>query len=188
MSEVSQIISEIENGDSTAADRLLPLVYDALRKLAAAKLANEKPGQTLQATALVHEAYVRLVGPANAVGWDSRGHFFAAAAEAMRRILIDRARRRGRLKHGGDFDRVDLDDVASPSDEGESALLDLDAALTKLESLHPDKAALVKLRYFSGLTSDQAAQSLGISPATADRHWAYARAWLYRELGTSRDG
>lgn len=188
MSKVSQIISEIENGDKTAADRLLPLVYDSLRQLAAAKLANEKPGQTLQATSLVHEAYLRLVGPANALGWDSRGHFFAAAAEAMRRILIERARRRGRIRHGGDLDRVDLNDVASTSDEGQSALLDLDGALTKLESLHPDKAALVKLRYFSGLTSDQAARALGISPATADRHWAYARAWLYRELETSREG
>ena len=151
-------------------------------------LPTKSRGRRLQATALVHEAYVRLVGPANALGWDSRGHFFAAAAEAMRRILIERARRRGRLKHGGDFDRVDLDDVASSSDEGQSALIDLDGALTKLESVHPDKAALVKLRYFSGLTSDQAAQALGISPATADRHWAYARAWLYRELETSHDG
>jgi RNA polymerase sigma factor (TIGR02999 family) len=188
MSEVSQIISEIEKGDLTAADRLLPLVYESLRQLAAAKLANEKPGQTLQATSLVHEAYLRLVGPANAVGWDSRGHFFAAAAEAMRRILIERARRRGRIRHGGDLVRVDLNDVASTSDEGQSALLDLDGALTKLELVHPDKAGLVKLRYFSGLTSDQAAQALGISPATADRHWAYARAWLYRELETSREG
>lgn len=188
MSEVSQIISEIENGDPAAADRLLPLVYDSLRQLAAAKLAHEKPGQTLQATALVHEAYVRLIGPSNALGWDSRGHFFAAAAEAMRRILIERARRRGRIKHGGELDRVDLDDVEGSSNENQSALIDLDGALTKLEMLHPDKAALVKLRYFSGLTSDQAAQALGISPATADRHWAYARAWLYRELEASNDG
>jgi RNA polymerase sigma factor (TIGR02999 family) len=186
MSDASQIISEIVKCDATAADRLLPLVYDSLRQLAAARLANEKPGQTLQATALVHEAYMRLIGPANSLGWESRGHFFAAAAEAMRRILVERARRRGRLKHGCKFDRVDLDDVASSSDDGQSALIDLDGALTKLESLHPDKAALVKLRYFSGLTSDQAAQALGISPATADRHWAYARAWLYRELEAPR--
>lgn len=187
MTNVTHIISEIERGETGAAERLLPLVYNELRQLAAANLAQEKPGQTLQATALVHEAYVRLVGPANSLGWDSRGHFFAAAAEAMRRILIERARRRGRRKHGGEFARVELDDVASTSADDQSGLLDLDDALTKLEAIYPDKAELVKLRYFTGLTADEAALALGISPATADRHWAYARAWLYRELEAARN-
>ena len=182
MTDVTQILSQIESGDPAAAERLLPLVYDELRKLAAVKLGHEKPGQTLQATALVHEAYLRLIGPANELGWDSRGHFFAAAAEAMRRILIERARRQGRHKHGGDLHRVDLDDVAGSCADGQSALLDLDEALTKLTAVHPDKAELVKLRYFAGLTLDQAALAMNISPATADRHWAYARAWLFREL------
>ena len=182
MTDVTRILSRIEHGDPAAAECLLPLVYDELRKLAAVKLAHEKPGQTLQATALVHEAYLRLIGPANELGWDSRGHFFAAAAEAMRRILIERARRQGRRKRGGDLHRIDLDDVASSWADSQSALLDLDEALTKLTAIHPDKAELVKLRYFAGLTLDQAALAMNISPATADRHWAYARAWLYREL------
>jgi RNA polymerase sigma factor (TIGR02999 family) len=182
MTNVTQILSRIDSGDPTASEELLPLVYDELRKLAAAKLAHEKPGQTLQATALVHEAYLRLIGPANALGWDSRGHFFSAAAEAMRRILIERARRQGRRKRGGNLDRIDLDDVAGSCSDDQSELLDLDDALIKLKAIHPEKAALVNLRYFAGLTSDQAAAALGISPATADRHWAFARAWLYREL------
>jgi RNA polymerase sigma factor (TIGR02999 family) len=182
MNEVTRILSALEQGDPSAAEQLLPLVYDELRKLAAQKLAQEKAGQTLQATALVHEAYLRLVGNGEEPHWNSRGHFFAAAAEAMRRILVEKARRKKRLKRGGDRCRLSLDDlelsVAEPGDD----LLALDEALTKLAEKHPDRAALVKLRYFAGLTVDEAAASLGISPATADRHWTYARAWLYREL------
>jgi RNA polymerase sigma factor (TIGR02999 family) len=172
----------------------LPLVYGELRKLAAVKLANEKPGQTLQATALVHEAYLPLVGKSEKpIGngqdkWDGRGHFFGAAAEAMRQILIDQARRKARLKRGGEIDRVELDDVeislAEPSDD----VLALDEALTRFTTKHPEKAELVKLRYFAGLTGDEAAAALGISPATADRYWTYARAWLARELSPDVGG
>jgi RNA polymerase sigma factor (TIGR02999 family) len=182
MSDVTQILSAIEQGDPSAAEQLLPLVYDELRKLAAARLAHEMPGQTLQATALVHEAYLRLVDVDKVPTWDSRGHFFAAAAEAMRRILVERARSRRRLKRGGDRQRVDLDEVELTVEGPSDDVLTLDEALTKLADKHPDKAALVKLRYFAGLTVDEAARVLGIAPATADRHWTFARAWLYREV------
>jgi RNA polymerase sigma factor (TIGR02999 family) len=185
MSEVTRILSAIAKGDPRAAERLLPLIYEELRKLAAAKLAQEKPGQTLQATALVHEAYVRLVGADHAKEWDSRGHFFAAAAEAMRRILIEQARRKGSQKRGGGRRRVELDAAALPAapDKGQADdLLALDEALQQLEMEEPLKARLVKLRYFAGLTIDEAAQALGISAATAKRHWIYARSWLFGKL------
>lgn len=173
-----------EFADPSQAGQLLPLVYEEMRKLAAAKLAHEKPGQTLQATALVHEAYLRLVGGQRQPSWESRGHFFAAAAEAMRRILVDQARRKARLKHGGQLNRVDFDEleitVAVPGDD----IVALDEAITRLAEKHPEKAELIKLRYFAGLTVDEAAMALGISPATADRHWIYARAWLLRALIT----
>ena len=182
MTDVTQILSQIEQGDPSAAEQLLPLVYDELRKLASAKLANEKPGQTLQATALVHDAYLRLVDVELAQHWNSRGHFFGAAAEAMRRILVEKARREHRLKRGGDLQRVDLDDVEITIQGPSTDILALDEALTKLGDGNPEIADLVKLRYFAGLTVDEAAQALGISSSTADRHWTYARAWLYREL------
>ena len=182
MNEVTRILSAIGQGEPHAAAELLPLVYGELRQLAAQKLAQEKPGQTLQATALVHEAYLRLVGANPAQPWDSRGHFFAAAAEAMRRILINHARDKGRQKRGGGRQRVDLDELeitmGTPADD----VLALDEALAKLAQKHPQRAELVKLRYFAGLTIDEAAKALDISPSTADRHWTYARAWLYREL------
>lgn len=183
MSDVTRILSQIESGDPSAAEQLLPLVYDELRKLAASKLAREKPGQTLQATALVHEAYVRLVGRGQGEpAWDSRAHFLSAAAIAMRRILIERARYQQSLIHGGGWRREELaiDHLAAP--EPDEKLLALDGALQNLAKIDPDKARLVELRYFAGLTGDQAARILGISPTTADRHWAYARAWLRREI------
>lgn len=181
MGDVTQILSRIEEGDGRAADELLPLVYEELRRLAAQKMLREAPGQTLQATALVHEAYLRLVDAEKAQKWDSRGHFFAAAAEAMRRILVERARRKKAEKRGGQWRRVELTDAAviPPATED---LLALDEALEKLEKLHPTKAAVVKLRYFAGLTVPQAAKSLGISASTADNYWAYARAWLRVEM------
>ena len=182
MSEVTRILSQINNGDPTAAEELLPIVYEELRKLAAAKMAQEKPGQTLQATALVHEAYLRLVDVEKVQHWDSRGHFFAAAAEAMRRILIDRARRERRPKHGGDQRRVDIDSVFPACDAQPETLLAMDEALAKLDREHAEKSALVKLRYFAGLSLSEAASVLEISYASAKRHWAYARAFLYREL------
>lgn len=206
MSEVTRILSQIESGDPSAAEKLLPLVYDELRKLAAAKLAHEKPGQTLQATALVHEAYLRLVGQRgvrsqesgvsraggeasmasdscpSTFDFHSRSHFFAAAAEAMRRILVDAARRKQRQRHGGELQRCDLlddDVIAVPiSDQ----LLDLDQALTRLAAEDPQAAKIVQLRVFGGMTIDEAAAAAGVSPRTADRNWAYARAWLGREL------
>jgi RNA polymerase sigma factor (TIGR02999 family) len=187
MSDATRILSAIERGDPSAAEQLLPLVYGELRKLAAAKLAQERPGQTLSATALVHEAYLRLVGKGDGPGWDGRGHFFAACAEAMRRILIEQARRKRRLKRGGDQQRLDLDEVEITVEGPPDDVLALDEALTKLAQKHPDKAELVKLRYFAGLTVEEAAQALGISPATADRHWAYARAWLFREIAPAAD-
>jgi RNA polymerase sigma factor (TIGR02999 family) len=182
MAEVTRILTAIEQGDPHAAQQLLPLVYDELRKLAAARLAWEAPGNTLDATALVHEAYVRLVGPADAGCWDNRGHFFGAAAIAMRRILVERARHKQRLIHGGGRRRQELhpDLVAAP--EPDEELLALDAALARLAERDPLKARLVELRYFAGLTGDQAAKVLGISPSQADRHWVYARAWLRREV------
>ena len=182
MSEVTRILSAIEAGDPQAAEQLLPLVYDELRKLAAQRLAQEKAGQTLQATALVHEAYLRLVDVKEAQQWNSRGHFFAACAEAMRRLLVDNARRKGRRKRGGASRRVNLQ-VHEPAIEGPNIdILAVDEALGQLARTHPEKAELVKLRYFAGLTLAEAASALGISTATADRHWKYARAWLARRL------
>jgi RNA polymerase sigma factor (TIGR02999 family) len=182
MSEITRILSAIELGDSSAAEQLLPLIHDELRKLAAQKLAREKPGQTLQATALVHEAYIRLVDTEIAPQWDNRRHFFAAAAEAMRRILVENARRKRSLKHGGDLVRQDLDEVQLFGPEINEDLLALDEALTRLAMKDPVKAELVKLRHFSGLTVKEAAKALGISTTTADRYWAYARAWLHQEI------
>lgn len=175
MSEVTRILSQIESGDPSAADQLLPIVYDELRRLAAAKLAREKPGQTLNATALVHEAYLRLVGD---YSFADRRHFFRVAAEAMRQILIDRARRKQRVRHGGDRERVPLSDIEFVADSPVEQLLAMDEALERFSSLEPVKAELVKLRYFAGLTEEDAAAALGISRATASRYWSYARAWL----------
>ena len=180
--DVTQILSQIESGDPSAAEQLLPLVYDELRKLAAAKLAHEKPGQTLQATALAHEAYIRLVDAKEAQHWDSRGHFFAAAAEAIRRILVENARKKARVRHGGGRKRVDLEQAISLVEEPGDGLLCLDEALTRFAILEPTKAELVKLRYFAGFSIDEAADLLGISRTTAKRYWAYARAWLLAEL------
>ena len=212
MSDVTHILEKIESGDPAAAEQLLPLVYDELRKLAAARLAHEKPGQTLQATALVHEAYLRLVGPAGPAGpkspvdshgsagaspaspspasspdppapaFNSRGHFFGAAAEAMRRILVESARRRGRLKRGGDLRRHDVQNIEPPAETPDDHLLALDEALTELARQHPDKTRLVNLRYFAGLTLAESAAAMGISTATADRHWRFARAWLAQQI------
>ncbi len=178
MSDVSKILLAVENGDAAAAEKLLPAVYDELRKLAASRLANEAPGQTLQPTALVHEAYLRLVDSEQRETWDSRAHFFAAAAEAMRRILIDRARRKARPKHGGDRKRVDLESHCLASEPTER-LVALHEALERFEQIDAPKAKLVKLRYFAGMTLDEAAAILGISRPTAARHWAYAKSWLY---------
>lgn len=183
MSEVTQILSALEEGNPQAAERLLPLVYDELRRLAAQRLAHEAPGQTLDATGLVHEAYLRLVNIDKAQHWNSRGHFFAAAAEAMRRILVERARHKHSLKAGGGRHRLELADVEPAAPEANVDLLALDEALEKLERHHPRKAALVKLRFFAGLTGKQAAEALGISESTADNDWAYARCWLRVEMG-----
>jgi len=182
MTDVTQILCQIEQGEPAAAERLLPLVYDELRRLAAAKLANEKPGQTLQPTALVHEAYLRLVGGDQSQTFNSRGHFFAAAAESMRRILVGNARRKGRLKCGGGRARIDLDpgEIAAP--ERADDLMALDEALTQLAAADSQAAELVKLRYFAGLTIPQTAEVLGISPRSADSLWAYARSWLLEKL------
>ena len=203
MSDVTRMLTAIEQGDPQAAEQLLPIVYDELRKLARSKLQHEQPGHTLEATALVHEAYLRLVGnPRSEVGdqrsdehnptsdfrpptpdlWHSRSHFFAAAAEAMRRILVESARRKSRLKRGGDLDRQPIEDDAIAAPEIDSDLLELDAALDKLAAKDPRKDELVKLRYFAGLTQQQAAEVLGIGISTADRDWSYARAWLFREI------
>jgi RNA polymerase sigma factor (TIGR02999 family) len=184
MTDVTRLLSAIEQGDSHAARQLLPLVYDELRQLAAQKLAHERPSQTLQATALVHEAYLRLVGPGDEPRWDGRAHFFAAAAEAMRRILVESARRKHRLKRGGDRQRVDLQVVEAASAGPSEDLLALDEALELLAAEDRQKAELVKLRYFAGLSVEEAARCLGISRATADRYWAYARAWLFDRLRT----
>jgi RNA polymerase sigma factor (sigma-70 family) len=199
MNDVTRVLSAIEQGDPHAAEQLLPLVYEELRKLAAARLAQEKPGQTLQATALVHEAYLRLVeGERRGVSptcadeapcadeiqhWNSRGHFFAAAAEAMRRILVDNARRKQSKKRGGDRAHLDLDQVAAATSERMDDVLDIDAALVELAKADPQAAELVKLRYFAGLSIREAAAALGVSPRSADFLWAYARAWLLRSLG-----
>jgi RNA polymerase sigma factor (TIGR02999 family) len=185
MTDVTKIISQIEQGDPAAAGQLLPLVYEELRQLATARLAREKPGQTLQATALVHEAYLRLVGPADAEPrqWQSRRYFFAAAAESMRRILVERARSKRRIKHGGQRKRVDLDAACTIAEPAPALdLLALDEALTRLAAIEPAKAELVNLRFFGGLTMPDAAAAMDISLATAERYWTFARSWLYAEL------
>jgi RNA polymerase sigma factor (TIGR02999 family) len=182
MSDVTRVLNAIEGGDPHASAELLPLVYDELRKLAAQKLAHEKVGQTLQATALVHEAYLRLVGVDTAPHWNSRGHFFAAAAEAMRRILVDNARRRKRVKYGGDRDRMDIEIAELPTRMSADELIALDDALERLRQEDPIKAELVNLRYFGGMTIEQASEVLKISRVTAHRYWTYARAWLHRAL------
>ena len=182
MHEVTRILSAIEQGDPSAAEQLLPLVYRELRKLATRKMAQEAPGQTLQATALVHEAYLRLVDVEKAQHWDSRGHLFAAAAEAMRRILVDNARRKASSKRGGERHRIDLVDLPEQAGEGRLDLLALDEALKKLEHEHPEKARVVKLRFFAGCTLEETAELLGISRATVQRTWTYARAWLFGQL------
>ncbi len=181
MSDVTRILCAIDQGDASASQQLLPLVYEELRRLAARKLAQEKPGQTLQATALVHEVYLRLAASENH-GWDSRGHFFFLSAEAMRRILVDNARRKQSLQRGGKLQRHELDEVVIAVSGPLDDLLALDEALNKLAMKDNLKAELVKLRYFAGMTGEQAAKSLGISTSTADRHWAYARAWLRQEI------
>jgi RNA polymerase sigma factor (TIGR02999 family) len=185
MSDVTQVLELIRQGDPQAAEQLLPLVYEELRKLAQRMIASEKPGQTLQATALVHEAYVRLVGDASRrdeVGWEGRGHFFGAAAEAMRRTLVERARRKGRVKHGGELRRVDLEAALGVVETPDCNLLALDEALTRLEEIDPLAAKIVKLRYFAGLTMAETAEALGVSLRHAERNWTYAKAWLHQEL------
>lgn len=185
MKDVTRILGAIEQGDANAAEELLPLVYEELRRLASQKMSQEAPGHTLQATALVHEAYIRLVGP-NAPSWSSRAHFFAAAAEAMRRILIENARRKQRLKHGVNRQRVDLDDIDITIEGPSIDLIALDEALSKLAKEDPAAADLVKMRFFAGLTLDQVAAVMGISRRTADRNWAYAKAWLYQQITKAR--
>ena len=181
MTDVTRILTAIEQGDTRATDELLPLVYEELRLLAAQRLSRERSGQTLQATALVHEAYIRLLGN-ESESWNGRGHFFAAAAEAMRRILVDNARRKQSVKYGGDLKRVDLDDAEATAKTLCEDVIALDEALARLSEEDPLAGELVKLRYFAGLTNAQSAQALGISPRSADRCWAYAKAWLYDEL------
>jgi RNA polymerase sigma factor (TIGR02999 family) len=187
MSDVTQILTAIRQGDPHAAEQLLPVIYDELRRLAAHKLAQEKPGQTLEATALVHEAYLRLVGTEESQQWNSRGHFFAAAAEAMRRILVEGARRKQRRKHGGGRAR-EHGEMEFPCPERPQRLLALDEALDRLSATSPQAAELVKLRYFAGMSNAEAASVLGISPRKANQVWAYARAWLREELGDDADG
>lgn len=184
MSNVTELLEAVDRGELQAADKLLPLVYEELRRLAAARMMDEKGGHTLEATALVHEAYVRLVGPNPQAGWKGRGHFFAAAAEAMRRILVENARRKKGIKHGGDRKRVSFSDPSS--DLGEADLLDLDIALERLAALSPQRAELVKIHFFAGFTMPQAADALGISLATAERQWAFARAWLFAAITKER--
>lgn len=187
MSEVTQVLNAIHQGDPRAAGQLLPLVYEELRKLATCKMANEAPGQTLQPTALVHEAWLRLGGGEDRT-WDSRAHFFGAAAEAMRRILIENARRKRALRHGGGQARLDVQELEIASPSPDDQILAIDEALSKFAALDKDKAELVKLRYFAGMTIEEAAGVLGISEATAKRWWAYARAWLYAEVQSGIDG
>ena len=184
---VSELRAAIKRGEPQAAEQLLPLVYDELRRLARARLASENSGQTLQATALVHEAYLRLIGSDPGIAWDGRGHFFAAAAEAMRRILVEKARRKRRLRHGGGLGRVDLDHVAAFGNDASGDVLALHEVLDQLAVEDPVVAEVVKLRYFAGLTTEQAALALGISLRTANRHWAFARAWLYQRLNPADD-
>ncbi len=185
MTDVTRILRAIEQGDPSAAEQLLPVVYDELRKLAARKMAQEAAGQTLQATALVHEAYLRLVGAEKAQHWDSRGHFFAAAAQAMRRILVENARRKQRAKHGGEFERVEIEIADLPTRMRSEDLIALDEALEKLQRQDPLKARLVTLRYFGGMTIEQASEVLDISRVTAHRYWTFARAWLHRQITES---
>ena len=187
MSEVTQIIEAIQRGDHKAASELLPLVYDELRRLAAHKMTNEASGHTLQPTALVHEAYLRLVGASQAQQWEGRAHFFGAAAEAMRRILVESARRKQRLKHGGHWERVDLDAVELPLPMPDDELLALDEALDRLATVDARAAEMVKHCFFLGLTQEQAAKELGVSLSTAERLWSFARAWLFREMQKTRD-
>ena len=181
MADVTRILNAIEQGDAGATEELLPLIYEELRLLAARKMSHEPPGQTLQATALVHEAYLRLV-EAKDQNWNSRGHFFRAAAEAMRRILVENARKKRRIKRGGEHDRLNLDEAILTTDKQDIDLPALDEALAKLEEIDPEKASLVKLRYFVGLTTSQSAEILNVSLPTANRHWSYARSWLFREI------
>ena len=185
MSDVTRILERVQAGESQAADELLPLVYEELRRLATARMAHEPPGQTLQPTALVHEAYLRLVGNENQ-RWNGRAHFFGAAAEAMRRILIDNARRKGRVRHGKGLTRVDLDEINLAASDNDEALLEVDEALSKLAAEDPAKAELVKLRYYVGLSIPEAGKTMGLSESTAKRYWNYARAWLYNELRRNR--
>jgi len=182
MSDVTQLLNAIDEGDSNASDQLLPLVYEELRKLAAARMAQEKPGQTLQATALVHEAWLRLVGSEEPRAWNSRGHFFGAAAEAMRRVLVDRARQKARVRHGGALERVDLEHVTIATEDSDDTVLAMHEALEKLALESPQKAEIVKLHYFIGLEYPEIARALGVSLSTVERGWAYARSWLYREM------
>ncbi len=182
MSDVTRILSAIDQGDPKAADQLLPLVYDELRKLAAQKLAQEKPGQTLQATALVHEAYLRVADPDKAQNWNSRGHFFAAAAEAMRRILVDQARRRGAAKRGGAADRAELEESVIAAPEPDEDILAVDDALAVFATVDPEAAQLVRLRFFGGLTMSEIAETLGMSVRSAHEVWDYARSWLRRKM------
>jgi RNA polymerase sigma factor (TIGR02999 family) len=186
MSEVTKLLDQLKHGDAAAADRLLATVYDELRRLAAKKMAGERPGQTLQATALVHEAYLRLVGNDHPQ-WENRGHFFGAAAEAMRRILVEAARRKGRIKHGGGRERYELNEADCIALPQSVDLLALDEALANLAAEDQVKADLVKLRFFTGLTVEQAGEALGVSRATADRYWTFARAWLFREIRKGDD-
>jgi RNA polymerase sigma factor (TIGR02999 family) len=187
MSDVTRILNAIDRGDAEATDKLLPLVYEELRVLAAQKLSHEPPGQTLQATALVHEAYLRLVGD-EPQSWKSRGHFFAAAAEAMRRILVENARRKRRRKRGNGLKRVDFDQAAVAAEGASETVIALDEALARLAEEDHLAAELVKMRYFAGLTLAQTAEALGVSPRTADRCWAYAKAWLYHEIAQGESG
>ncbi len=190
MNEVTRILNAMEQGDPTGAEELLPLVYQELRQLAKQRLAHELPGQTLQPTALVHEAFLRLVGGQNPTSWDGRGHFFAAAAEAMRRILVDQARRKKSLKRGGKLGRVDLEPdvhIAGPAEASADDLLALDEALAEFETIDPVRARVVKLHYFSGFTQQETAEALGISLATVKRHWVFARSWLFGRIRGKRE-
>ena len=186
MTDVTRILGDMERGDRQAAEELLPLVYQELRKLAASKMANEAPGQTLQPTSLVHEAWLRLTGDED-VKWEGRAHFFGAAAEAMRRILIDNARRKHAMRHGGGQQRLDIQEIELPAGTQDDDLLAINEALDRFAAQDPKKAELIKLRYFVGLTIKEAADVLGISEATAKRNWAYARAWLYKEIGETSE-